>query len=108
MKLHVVSLVHTETTHAYDWCAFTAKTRKFATMMHSIGYDVRLYAGEQNDASCTEHIPIVTRAEQAEWFGHYDWSRDTFNEFDPESIPWRTMNGRAAEEIRKRAAPGDV
>ena len=43
-------MVHTETTRDWDFCAFTSKTRKFATMMHSIGYDVRLYAGEANEA----------------------------------------------------------
>src|ERR1017187_1803522 len=39
-RLHIISLVHTETTREYDWCAFTAKARKFVTMMTSIGYDV--------------------------------------------------------------------
>jgi glycosyltransferase involved in cell wall biosynthesis/predicted TPR repeat methyltransferase len=107
-RLHVISLPHTETTREYDWCAFTAKTRKFVTMMTSIGYDVRLYAGEANEAVCTEHIPILSRAEQKKWFGHYDWSRDVFNEFDSSLEWWRVMNARAAEEIRKRAQPGDI
>jgi len=107
-RLHVVSMPQTETTRQYDFEAFTAKTRKFATMMTSIGYDVRLYAGEVNEADCTEHIPIVSRAEQKKWFGHYDWSKDVFSEFDPGQEFWRVTNRRAAEEIRKRARPGDI
>ena len=108
MKLHVVGLAHTETTREYDWCAFTAKVRKFSTMMTAIGYDVRLYAGEQNEANCTEYIPIISRAEQKEWFAGFDRSRDLINNYDSSTPPWMTMNARAAEEIRKRVAPGDV
>lgn len=108
-KIHILGLPHTETTREYEWCAFTSKTRKFATMMHDQGYDVRLYSGEVNEAEVTEHIPVVTRAEQAEWFGNrYDWSRDVFNEFDPELPWWQTMNSRAIAAIRERAEPGDI
>lgn len=107
-RLHVISLPHTETTRQFDWCAFTAKTRKFATMMTELGYDVRLYAGEVNEANCTEHIPIISRAEQANWFGHYDWSRNMFNDFDPSREFWQVTNARAAREIRARARPGDI
>jgi glycosyltransferase involved in cell wall biosynthesis len=107
-RLHVISLPHTETTRQFDWCAFTAKTRKFATMMTQLGYDVRLYSGEVNEAKCTEHIPIVSRAEQAKWFGQYDWSRHMFNDFDSSREFWQVTNARAAREIRARARPGDI
>lgn len=108
-RIHVTALPHTETTREYEWCAFTSKTRKFATMMHDAGYDVRLYSGEVNESIVTEHIPVVTRAEQAEWFGNrYDWSRDVFNEFDPELPWWQAMNTRAIKAIRERAEPGDI
>ena len=108
MTLHVVSMPHTETTRAFDWCPFTSGARKFATMMTSLGYDVRLYGGESNEAACAEHIQVVSRAEQKEWFGQYDWSRDVFNPNDSTKPWWRTMNARAADEIRKRSKPGDV
>lgn len=107
-RIHVVALPHTETTQAYDWCAFTSKTRKFVTMMTSIGYDVRLYASETNEAICAEHIPVVTKAEQKKWFGHYNWNRDVFNAFDAKFEWWQVMNARVATEIRKRAEPGDL
>ena len=69
-------------------------------MMTSLGYDVRLYAGEANEALCTEHIPIVTQAEQMKWFGQYNWGRDVFIHFDTHLEWWQTMNARAAAEIR--------
>ncbi len=107
-RLHVVSLPHTETTTKFDWCAFTAKTRKFATMMTNAGYEVFLYGGEFNEATCTEHVPIINRSEQHTWFGHYDWSKDMFNDFNPDRDFWQITNGRAASEIRSRARPGDI
>ena len=108
MKLHVVAFPFSETTAHFEMEAFTAGIRKFSTMMTSIGYDVRLYAGEENEAQCTEHIPIVSREEQKKWYGHIDFLRDSFNEWDSRTEPWQTMNARAAEQIRKRAEPGDA
>jgi glycosyltransferase involved in cell wall biosynthesis len=106
MRVHLVSLPHTETTKAYSWCAFTEKNRKLAGMLHSLGYDVRLYAGEVNEAPCTEHVQLFSRAEQASMFGKYDWSRDVFNEWSgPE---WDLWNQRAIEAIRVRMEPGDI
>lgn len=108
MTVHLLGLPHTETTRAFEWCAYTAKTRKLATMLTRAGVDVVLYAGEANEADVAELVPIVSRAEQAQWFGRYDWRRDVFNEFDSELPWWRAMNERAAAAIRERAKPGDV
>lgn len=106
MKVHLVSLPHTETTKAYSWCAFTEKNRKLAGMLHSLGYDVRLYAGEVNEAPCTEHVQLISRAEQAAMFGDYDWSRDVYNDWSGPA--WDLFNGRAIEAIRERMEPGDI
>jgi glycosyltransferase involved in cell wall biosynthesis len=108
LRIHLLGLPHTETTKAWGFCAFTQKTRKLATMLDSLGYDVRLYAGESNEAKCTEHIPIVDRAWQTWHFNQYDWSRDTFNEFNPKVPFWREFNGRAIDAIRLRMEPGDI
>jgi hypothetical protein len=35
--LHILCLPHTQTTRAYDHCAYTAKVRKFASMMAAEG-----------------------------------------------------------------------
>lgn len=107
MRLHVVGLAFSETTREWEHCAFSARTRVFATMMTERGYDVRLYAGENNDALVTEHIPLVTRAEQAAWWPDHDRDK-VFNDFDADSEAWMTFNARAILAIRERCEPGDI
>ena len=108
-KIHLVSLPHTQTTREYSWCAYTEKVRKFADMMMSLGdYEVILYAGEENEAACTEHVNIYDKAWQTEMFGHYKWERDVFNEWDAASACWVGANTRAIEAIRPRAQAGDI
>jgi len=102
MRIHIVGLPHTETTHEFEWCAYTQKIRKLCGMLMDSGHVVFLYGGERNKARCTEFVPIIDRAWQAARFGTYDWSRDTFDIFDPNAEPWQTMNGRAIAEILKR------
>jgi glycosyltransferase involved in cell wall biosynthesis len=106
MRVHLLSLPHTETTKAYSWCAFTEKNRKLAGMLDNLGYDVRLYAGEENEAPCTEHVALVTRAEQAEWTKGLDWSRDVWDTWD--GPVWEEWNRRSVAAIRERMEPGDI
>lgn len=112
MRIHLPSLPHTETTSAYQWCAYTAKVQKFATMMHRRGHEVIVYASEANEAECKEHVPVVTRAEQADWFSEYNFDVDVFGSYprawDTTAPWWQTMNSRVAEEIQDRQRSGDV
>jgi len=108
VKLHVVGLPHSETTALFEHCAFTARTRDFATMMTRAGWDVRLYAGEANEAEVTEHVTLATRDEQAHWWPNYIPARDVFNDFDAAGPGWTAWNARAAAAIRERAGPHDV
>ncbi len=103
VTLHLLGLPHLDTVRANSWCAYTQRTRDFATMMDG----VVLYAGETNDADC-EHVPLVTQAEQMNWWPDYQPQRDVFNSFDPNTPGWRAFNERAATAIRDRAEPGDV
>lgn len=105
--VHLVSLPHTETTKQYDWCAYTAKARKTASFLFDLGHTVYLYAGEKNEARCTEHITVVTREQQKTWFGHYNWDRDVFHGWDASEEWWRRMNISASFEIMNRALPDD-
>ncbi len=106
MRIHLVGLPHTETTRAFDWCAYTAKLRRFATMMSSLGHDVYLYAGEQNEAACTGHIEIVSPRDWDYWWPHLD-RNEPWDGFDPDAAWWTEMNARAIEAIRDHAHPGD-
>lgn len=110
MRFHIVSLPHTQTTKEYSWCAYTEKVRKFCNMMTSIGHEVFLYAGEENEAQVTEHIPVIYKSEVKRWFGHLDWQRDLFPSggWDPSNEWWQLGNERAIKEIRKRAKPEDL
>jgi glycosyltransferase involved in cell wall biosynthesis len=105
VRFHVVSLPHTQTTDAYSACAFTEKVRKFCIMMHQmLGHEVFLYAGEQNDAPCTEHICCISEAERAAQVGTRHYTQASFNFWEGAWVPF---NENAAREIRKRALSDD-
>lgn len=93
MRFHVVSLPHTETTKAYNWCAYTEKVRKFCNMMMARGHEVYLYAGRENEAQCTE---LITCSDEG-----------SPNDFTVGAAHWRNMNRRAIEGIKERAEPHD-
>lgn len=108
-RLHVLGLPWTETTRTYSTCAYTEKARKFCTMMTAAGYEVILYAGEENEAVCAEHVTLVTRGERVGWFGEWD-ANNLFERIDwnPASPWWETFLRRATDAIRERAEPRDV
>lgn len=104
MRFHVVGLPHTQTTDAYSACAFTEKVRKFCIMMKDRGHSVFLYAGDENEAPCDEHIACISEADRATHVGdrHY-----IFASFDYSLPVWTGFNARVAEAIRARAQPRD-
>lgn len=105
MRLHVVSLPHTQTTRAYSTCAYTEKVRKFSSMMAERGHEVFLYAGEDNEAECSELVTCITKAEQAKsgFASPADYLKIDFNA--PE--PWATFNANVIREIGARIQPKD-
>jgi len=106
--LHILGLPHTETTRKYLHCAYTQKVRKFCDMMTARGFEVFLYAGEENEAACAAHVPLIMRREREQWFGEWD-PNGLFGNVDwsPDSTPWRVMNSRAVEAIREHISKGD-
>jgi glycosyltransferase involved in cell wall biosynthesis len=104
LRFHLVSLPHTQTTLEFSACAFTEKVRKFAIMMMDRGHDVFLYSGEFNEAPCTEHACCISETERQAHVGGRHFIEASFN---PNDEGWRIFNGRAVEEIRKRAEPTD-
>lgn len=104
MRLHIVSLPQTQTTKAYDFCAYTAKVRRLGDMLHAKGHEMILYSGDENEATCSEHVPIT---DINRWFGG-PWPLDTvFDRWDVNDLCWREMNAAAIREIDKRIEPGD-
>jgi hypothetical protein len=91
MRLHVVSLPHTQATADFPSCAFTQKVRRFCRMMSDRGHEVLLYAGERTDAPCVELIPCISENKRRKMVGgrHYteaDWSHPYWNGFNARVI----------------------
>lgn len=111
MNLHVLGLPHTQTTRAYGVCAFTSLVRQFSTMMHHEGHNVTLYAGDENEAECSELVQVTTRATQDDLFGKYDWYQrgEVYGvDWDERRRYWRHFIGRCIDELRERSVPGDI
>lgn len=108
MNLHLLAFPHTETTDTYTTCAYTSKARKAAEMFTDAGHTVYLYAGEENDAPCHEHIPLITAEERHGWFGEWNADRMPNVDWSPDTPHWQTFNERAVEAIRERANPRDL
>lgn len=108
MRFHIPSLPHTHVTRAFDWCAYTAKVRRFAGMMTSLGHEVFLYSGDQNEAPVTEHVKLVFPRDRERWFGSREWpTQQVFQHWDSNHPAWVTTNERAIREIEARLEPGD-
>lgn len=107
MRLHLLSLPHTQTTSEYLSCAYTQKVVKFCRMMHE-DHEVFLYSGEENEAPCTEHIPIYSEAKRAKWFGKGFDTVLTPLEWNPRVDYWREFNKGCAREVLKRGEPTDL
>lgn len=112
MKFHLVSMPHTQTTAEYSNCAFASLLRGMATMMTSLGHEVIVYSGEENDAPCTEHVPVASKA----------WQRRTFNVtkpadilrspldrimYEPQREWWATWNDKVWRNMESNIGPRD-
>lgn len=112
-RIHLVSLPHTLLTRQYDWCAYTAKQRRFISMLARSGDSAIVYGPDIADPdvheNAVEYVPLVFEADRKEWFGQSEWdTKQVFNRWDTEDICWTTMNIRAIEAIRERWQPGDI
>ncbi|GAB2690115.1 glycosyltransferase [Nocardia thraciensis] len=107
MRFHVAALPHTQTTKYYSPCPFTQKLRLFCDMMSSLGHEVYLYAGEENEAACTELITVVSKDDQREWFGEQLLEDGFPFSWDAEDRHWLITNARIITEISKRKRPRD-
>lgn len=100
MRLHLVSLPHTETTAEHVGCAYTQKVVKLCRMLEPRGWEIILYAGERNEAPCAEHVACLGASEREELFGPHDpnglpiW---------PDDFGWALFNARAAAAVAERA-----
>ncbi len=111
-RFQVVGLPHTSTSIAYNNCAFASLTRKFCAMMKSLGHEVIVYSGEDNDAPCDEHVVCITKDEQAALMGVHgpeDILKEPFvhRTYLPDSPWWADWNRRVIEAMEPRAQHKD-
>lgn len=107
MRFHVVSLPHTQTTAEFVHCAYTTKVVRFAEMMHARGHDVFLYSSDDNDAVCTEHIPVISKSFQNQFFLDDHHQKFFPIEWDSSLPYWQHMNSNVVDEVSRRVKPGD-
>lgn len=109
-RVHVVSLPHTLLTKAYDWCAYTAKTRRFVGMLADGGHEAIVYGPDVHECDrAKEYVPVVKEADRISWFGAPEWDRDrVFDRWDAADPCWSVMNQRVISELADRWQPGDV
>lgn len=110
MRVHVVSLPHTLLTRDYDWCAYTAKVRRFVEMLARGGHEAIVYGPDVHEVvGAAEYVTVVDYLDRALWFGAPEWDRTrVFDQWSPEASCWRAMNQRVAGEARKRWQHGDI
>lgn len=109
MRFHVLGLPWTATTEEYLTCAYTQKLLKFCRMMEPRGHEIFLYATEQNEAPCAEHVALLSEEERHGYFGA--WGSDallTRVTWDITQEPWVVFNERAAAAILERGEPEDL
>lgn len=109
-RVHIVALPHTLVTPDYDWCAYTAKIRRFTTMLADAGHTPILYGPEVVDVHPATVIrPVVTTTDLLAWFGVEQWNRDAvFDAWDQRAPHWQQMNARAAAAIATDWQPTDL
>lgn len=109
-QIHLVALPHTLLTKNYDWCAYTAKLRRFTYMLVAAGYTPVVYGPDVHDcAEGTVYVPIVTDLDRTRWFGTNEWDvTKVFDQWDAAAPHWHEMNVRAGAHIADRWQPADI
>jgi len=108
MRFHILSLPHTQTTKEYTLCAYTMKVIKLCTMLKSLGHEVFLYGGSENEAPCDEFISCISKEQLICLFPDNNWKKDFFAiEWNSRLPYWLLMNANITHELSKRINPKD-
>jgi glycosyltransferase involved in cell wall biosynthesis len=71
-------------------------------MLRRQGFEVVLYAGEENEADVDEHVPLLSESRRQRYFGAGFDTVKTVLEWDARAPYFRRANARAIREIRAR------
>lgn len=106
MRFHLLGLAHTVTSREQMCCAYTQKVLKMAHMLTALEHEVIHYGTEGSEVPC-EHVTVVTRQDQIDGYGDYDWRKEFFR-FDLNDYVYKIFTDNAAREINRRKRPGDI
>lgn len=106
-RFHQVALPHTPVHPEFSADAYQQKVRGFAKMMTSLGHEIITYASEGSDVE-GELVEILSRDDQREIYGDYDYRKEFFQiEWDKTSPHWTIPNERIIKAIKERVQPKD-
>jgi glycosyltransferase involved in cell wall biosynthesis len=104
MRFHLLACPNAQTTAEYELCGFNALTIRFARMLYKQGHTVYLYASEENEAPCTELVPVLSKADIQTLLNGVPYQAVWFH---PTPLLWETQCGRAISAIAQRKQRGD-
>jgi glycosyltransferase involved in cell wall biosynthesis len=78
-------------------------------MWTDLGYEIYVYGaeGDEVDDRCTEHITVITKAEQEYNFGSFEKNKLYELDWTGQKPYWRLFNNRTEKELMKRKQPKD-
>lgn len=100
MRLHLVSLPHTQVSPAFCGCAYTAKVYKFVKMMRG-DYEILLYAPDGPEVPGATLIPCLSNRRRQEIFGKDDPGRLFAWPTDAEAVEFNNNVSAALHEKLK-------
>ncbi len=109
LRFHLLGLAHTKTKkEGWSHCAYTGKVYRMGQMLTDLGHTVIHYGAEGSDLPCTEHVTVVTDAEQAYSYEEKGWP-SVFFDFNSETdYAYKKFTERAILEINRRKQPHDI
>lgn len=105
MNVHLLALPNVQTTMAYDLDGFNMMGMRFAKILKQLGYYVTLYASEENEYPCDSLVTCITKQEQKEIIGQFEYQHANIDARNP---LWILGNVKMALEIEKRKQPRDM
>ena len=105
MRFHLPALPFTQFTQEYDSEGHTAMMRRWVSMLMDLGHEVFVYASDECDVECTEHINAIEHDAVQRWAAEY--KKDGQYKWFPNQEAWVVSSYMQALEIEKRAEPGD-
>ncbi len=106
-RFHLLGLAHTKTNGQWYHCAYTQKVLRMGKMLTDLGHEVIHYGAEGSVLQCTEHVDVVTDAEQAYCYEDKGWPIPFFD-FNSGDFAYQKFNERAIREINARKKPHDI